>query len=173
MAESTINNQPCKGQKISKILSTSRNVGRELSDFLRPETVTDFMKHPNSILRRADKNILPQAEPYAEFSDAASTDWSLFTSSDEASFTTESTRDSFSTVDYADAYNTDPLSIFNNLYGQDYTARNTVSCRTYMNSGAETRILYEGRGYVTHSYVGVESLDGLQESNSVDWLHNS
>ncbi|KAJ9551526.1 hypothetical protein OSB04_015571 [Centaurea solstitialis] len=50
-----------------------------------------------------------------DFSDANSSDWSsIFTSSDDASFTTESTRDSFSTIDHTD---TDPItSIFNTIY---------------------------------------------------------
>ncbi|CAA6665255.1 unnamed protein product [Spirodela intermedia] len=37
-----------------------------------------------------------------DFSDATSSDWSLFTSSDESSFTTESVSDSFSVADYSD-----------------------------------------------------------------------
>ncbi|KAF2287620.1 hypothetical protein GH714_001903 [Hevea brasiliensis] len=52
-----------------------------------------------------------------EFSDATSSGWSLSASSDEASFTTESTSDSFGTVDYTDACNADTFSsIFSNLY---------------------------------------------------------
>ncbi|KAF5771836.1 putative ubiquitinyl hydrolase 1 [Helianthus annuus] len=43
-----------------------------------------------------------QATSCVDFSDAASSDWSIFTSSDDASFTTESTRDSFSTIDNTD-----------------------------------------------------------------------
>ncbi|KAE9621560.1 hypothetical protein Lal_00032700 [Lupinus albus] len=74
-----------------------------------------------SYLRRstANRNVLPFTQTYAqniqhEFSDAVSSDWSVFTSSDEASFTTESTRDSFSTVDYGDSCNMDTISsIFN------------------------------------------------------------
>ncbi|KAI3703938.1 hypothetical protein L1987_74134 [Smallanthus sonchifolius] len=42
-----------------------------------------------------------RAPSRVDFSDASS-DWSIFTSSDDASFTTESTRDSFSTIDYTD-----------------------------------------------------------------------
>ncbi|KAK8540540.1 hypothetical protein V6N13_056678 [Hibiscus sabdariffa] len=45
-----------------------------------------------------------------ESSDATSSDWSLFTSSDEASFTAESARDSFTTVDH-DTSNGDPILI--------------------------------------------------------------
>ncbi|KAK8500733.1 hypothetical protein V6N12_031393 [Hibiscus sabdariffa] len=56
------------------------------------------------------KNSL-QGEPInMESSDATSSDWSLFTSSDEASFTAESARDSFTTVDH-DTSNGDPILI--------------------------------------------------------------
>ncbi|GKE09884.1 hypothetical protein Tco_1413435, partial [Tanacetum coccineum] len=79
-----------------------------------------------------------------DFSDAASSDWSIFTSSDDASFTTESTRDSFSTVDYTDN-NTDPFSsIFNTLYTpHDYHSRNTVSCNRVSRSRPHTRFMEE------------------------------
>lgn len=79
-----------------------------------------------------------------DFSDAASSDWSIFTSSDDASFTTESTRDSFSTVDYTDN-NADPFSsIFNTLYTpHDYHSRNTVSCNRVSRSRPHTRFMEE------------------------------
>ncbi|KAI3679342.1 hypothetical protein L2E82_51475 [Cichorium intybus] len=66
---------------------------------------------------------------HLDFSDATSSDWSIFTSSDDASFTTESTRDSFSTIDYTD---NDPIaSIFNTIYTTpDYT----VSCNRFSRS---------------------------------------
>lgn len=92
---------------------------------------------------------MPMTETYAEnigreFSDATSSDWSLFTSSDEASFTTESTRDSFSTVDYGDSCNMDPISsIFN------YTPENTRSSvchRKFLHSRPLTRFFPEN-GY--------------------------
>jgi len=86
----------------------------------RPEMVTRIVDTTNGFLRKStNRNALPMTQTYAEnvrheFSDATSSDWSLFTSSDEASFTTESTRDSFSTVDYGDSCNMDPISsIFN------------------------------------------------------------
>ncbi|BAT93233.1 hypothetical protein LR48_Vigan05g025000 [Vigna angularis] len=86
----------------------------------RPEMVTRIVDTTNGFLRKStNRNALPVTQTYAEnvkheFSDATSSDWSLFTSSDEASFTTESTRDSFSTVDYGDSCNMDPISsIFN------------------------------------------------------------
>ncbi|KAK1414370.1 hypothetical protein QVD17_30114 [Tagetes erecta] len=81
-----------------------------------------------------------------DFSDVTSTDWSIFTSSDDASFTTESTRDSFSTVDYTDN-NTDPLlsSIFNTLYTpHDYLSHNTVSHHRLSRSRTHTRFVEHG-----------------------------
>ncbi|CAL0326465.1 unnamed protein product [Lupinus luteus] len=91
----------------------------ELSPIARPTHLSDT--YNSGYLRRsaANRNALPVTQTYAEsirpeFSDATSSDWSIFTSSDEASFTTESTRDSFSTVDYGDSCNMDPISsIFN------------------------------------------------------------
>nr|KAJ0187691.1 hypothetical protein LSAT_V11C900496880 [Lactuca sativa] len=68
-------------------------------------------QQPKAFQSITTQNIPP---PRTDFSDAASSDWSIFTSSDDASFTTESTRDSFSTIDYTD---NDPISsIFNTLY---------------------------------------------------------
>ncbi|KAG4947494.1 hypothetical protein JHK87_043501 [Glycine soja] len=92
----------------------------EPSPNTRPEITTHIIDTTNGFLRKStNRNALPVTQTYAEnvrreFSDATSSDWSLFTSSDEASFTTESTRDSFSTVDYGDSCNMDPISsIFN------------------------------------------------------------
>lgn len=92
----------------------------EPSPNARPEIATRIIDTTNGFLRKStNRNALPVTQMYAEnvrheFSDATSSDWSLFTSSDEASFTTESTRDSFSTVDYGDSCNMDPISsIFN------------------------------------------------------------
>lgn len=89
-----------------------------------------------------------------DFSDATSSDWSILSNSDDASFTTESTRDSFSTVDYADN-NTDPISsIFNTtLYApRDYLSRNTISCSRFSTSGAHTRFMEEEQRAVLKSY---------------------
>lgn len=110
----------------------------------------------NGVFRsRTNRNILPVTESYATFSDATSSDWSLFTSSDEASFTTESTRDSFSTVDYADNYNAnlDPFSsIINNLYAPEYSSsQRTVSCRSFSGIKTETQFILEKKGYVVES----------------------
>jgi hypothetical protein len=68
----------------------------------------------------------------ADFSDAnSSSEWSLFTSSDESSFTTESTRDSFSMLDYSENSNSNPnpnpsLDPFASIFGPPYYE---VSCR--------------------------------------------
>lgn len=65
---------------------------------------------------------------YMEFSDATSSDWSVFTSSDDSSFTTESTRDS---VDHGDlAFS----SIFQSMYPVDSPSRRTVSCSNALSS---------------------------------------
>ncbi|KAL8239339.1 hypothetical protein R6Q59_015906 [Mikania micrantha] len=72
---------------------------------------------------------------WVDFSDAASSDWSIFTSSDDASFTTESTRDSFSTID-----NTDNNTSY---VPPDYT----VSCSRFSRSGPHL---------ISKSYQGCE-----------------
>lgn len=94
------------------------------------------------------------------FSDATSSDWSLFTSSDDASFTTESTRDSFSTVDYAE--NGDLISsIFHNTYGPQ-GSRNPISCRLLSNSGTQTRFVSQEKGYVLDSYLSAQQQDSIR-----------
>lgn len=109
----------------------------------------------NGILRNGRNGSRTYVEPISqEFSDAPSSDWSLFTSSDEASFTTESTRDSFSTVDYAETCNVDPISsIFNTSYMPEYASGNAVSCRMLSNGKLETRYVQEKKGYVLDSYL--------------------
>ncbi|KAL6313404.1 hypothetical protein AAG906_001117 [Vitis piasezkii] len=109
----------------------------------------------NGILRNGRNGNRTYVEPISqEFSDAPSSDWSLFTSSDEASFTTESTRDSFSTVDYAETCNVDPISsIFNTSYMPEYASGNAVSCRMLSNGKLETRYVQEKKGYVLDSYL--------------------
>ncbi|KAL3503027.1 hypothetical protein ACH5RR_037476 [Cinchona calisaya] len=108
-------------------------------------------------LRNASGN-RPPAKTYAhlfrtEFSDAASNYWSLFTSSDEASFSTESTRDSLSTVDYADVSNIDPLSsIFSNVYSSGYPPQETLACCMFSTSKARTRFFSEEKGCVVESF---------------------
>lgn len=98
----------------------------------------------NDILRSANRR-------HPEFSDAASSsDWSLFTSSDDASFTTESTRDSFSTAtEHADMLNPDPVtSFFNAMYPSGHSSQRTVSCRMFSGSEPITRFLHEEKGFV-------------------------
>ncbi|XP_027341225.1 ubiquitin carboxyl-terminal hydrolase 15 isoform X2 [Abrus precatorius] len=115
----------------------------------KPEIAThivDASHTTNGFLRKStNRNALPVTQTYAdnvrhEFSDCTPSDWSLFTSSDEASFTTESTRDSFSTVDYGDSCNMDPISsIFN------YTPEN--SYMKFSHSKPGTRFFPE-KGHV-------------------------
>ncbi|XP_073131404.1 ubiquitin carboxyl-terminal hydrolase 15-like [Henckelia pumila] len=84
---------------------------------------------------KGDRSRSPITSNCSEFSEATSSDLSLFTSSDDASFTTESTRDSFSVVDFLDSA---PLSsIFESLYSS---------------SKPETRFAHEEKGYASASY---------------------
>uniref|UniRef100_A0A5B6ZPA0 ubiquitinyl hydrolase 1 n=1 Tax=Davidia involucrata TaxID=16924 RepID=A0A5B6ZPA0_DAVIN len=166
-----------KSQKSSRpgqSKSSCHLVGPEPSSDLRPETAMGFGDHTsNGILRSANRNKPPMMETCAEsismeFSDATSSDWSIFTSSDEASFTTESTRDSFSTVDYADACNTDPISsIFNTLYVPEYSSHKTVSCGSFSSSKPETRFVAEERGFVLESYLSSQPLDRVQKGGNL------
>ncbi|XVE52942.1 hypothetical protein DITRI_Ditri02bG0164600 [Diplodiscus trichospermus] len=151
--------------------SSSHSVGPKLSPDFRPEIATGCInRNSNGIIRQsANGNVHPVVEMYAEpigteFSDATSSDWSLFTSSDEASFTTESTRDSFSTVDYADASNGDPFSIFNNLYTPESSLCKTVSCRMFSTSRPDTRYVLEEKGYVFDSYSSAQPVNRFQEN---------
>ncbi|KAG9149961.1 hypothetical protein Leryth_010034 [Lithospermum erythrorhizon] len=104
-----------------------------------------------------NRNRRQSVEPYAEsigmeFSDATSSDWSIFTSSDDASFTTESTRDSFSTVDYAEAGIIDPISsIFNTVYAPEYSFQRTVACSMFSGSKPQTRFFTESKALVADS----------------------
>ncbi|XAR56388.1 Ubiquitinyl hydrolase 1 [Bertholletia excelsa] len=120
---------------------------------------------PLSDLRRLNRNRPPSMD---EFSDATSSDWSLFTSSDESSsFTTESTRDSFSTIDYADAGNIDPISsIFNTIYRPEYAKDQSISCSMFSWSKPQTRFVSEGKGFVMDSYLSTQTLDRMQGGES-------
>ncbi|KAK3027291.1 hypothetical protein RJ639_041112 [Escallonia herrerae] len=136
-----------------------------------PETSVCLTNHSsNGIHRSSDRN--RPLETYAksritEFSDATSSEWSIFTSSDEASFTTESTRDSFSTVDYADACNLEPFSsIFSSLYTPEYSPHKTVSCSRFSGSKSETKLLSEGKGYVFDSFMSTQPLDRLRKGEN-------
>uniref|UniRef100_A0A0D3F2Z6 USP domain-containing protein n=1 Tax=Oryza barthii TaxID=65489 RepID=A0A0D3F2Z6_9ORYZ len=87
-----------------------------------------------------------------DFSDATSSEWSLFTSSDESSFTTESTRDSFSVVDYGDNAGLDPISsIFGPYYAQDHPPGSFASCTRLSPSNPQTRYFQENTGFVSDS----------------------
>ncbi|XP_024018956.1 ubiquitin carboxyl-terminal hydrolase 15 [Morus notabilis] len=137
-----------------------------LSEGIRPDVANGFTNHTSSgILRSANRNAIPVMETCAEpigveFSDATSSDWSIFTSSDEASFTTESTRDSFSTVDFADT-NVDPISsIFNTIYAPEYS-RNSVSCRKFSNNRPQTRFFSQEKGQILDSYLSAQPLDRI------------
>ncbi|KAE8124593.1 hypothetical protein FH972_019460 [Carpinus fangiana] len=133
---------------------SSQYAGLEPSTDTRPDIASSSTNHTS--IRSASRNVLPPMEAYAEpicmeFSDATSSDWSLFTSSDEASFTTESTRDSFSTVDYADTCNIDSMSsIFNALYAPEYS-RYSASCRKFSSSRPHTGFLSEQKGHILNS----------------------
>ncbi|KVI02128.1 hypothetical protein Ccrd_019588 [Cynara cardunculus var. scolymus] len=92
-----------------------------------PNPTSDQIQESKDFQAGSNRNRPPSC---VDFSDANSSDWSsIFTSSDDASFTTESTRDSFSTIDHTD---NDPISsIFNTIYAPpDYTA----SCSRYSRS---------------------------------------
>ncbi|XP_048235147.1 ubiquitin carboxyl-terminal hydrolase 15 isoform X2 [Ricinus communis] len=125
---------------------------------------------PQNITGNINRNVMQ----VMEFSDSTSSDWSLFTSSDEASFTTESTRDSFSTVDYADACNEDTFSsIFDNLYAPQ-SSRNPLCCRKFINSRSHTRFISEERGYVLDSYLSMQQLPrGLHGEDSLEKVSDS
>ncbi|PAN04947.1 hypothetical protein PAHAL_1G103700 [Panicum hallii] len=87
-----------------------------------------------------------------DFSEATSSEWSLFTSSDESSFTTESTRDSFSVVDYGDNAGLDPISsIFGPCYAPEHPPGNFVSCTRFSPSNPQTRYFSESTDFVSDS----------------------
>lgn len=87
-----------------------------------------------------------RSDQFRDFSDTTSSEWSLFTSSDDSSFTTENTRDSFSTVDYGETGTLDTISsIFAPYYVPEYPQSNTVSCTKFSPSRAETRFHMESK----------------------------
>ncbi|KAK1280590.1 hypothetical protein QJS04_geneDACA003126 [Acorus gramineus] len=103
-----------------------------------------------------------------DFSDSTSSDRSLFTSSDDASFTTESTRDSFSTVDCADTTNFDSISsIFSSFYGSEYPHNSTISCKKFSPCKLQTRFFKETKGFVSDSSLSDGKLDGVHRRVSV------
>ncbi|KAH6807206.1 hypothetical protein C2S51_028314 [Perilla frutescens var. frutescens] len=139
---------PTKGQRPSRpeqSTSSHNPGGRE-----NPEQSSSS----RGVLIRENRSKPSSLKNYAEFSDATSSDWSVFTSSDDSSFTTESTRDSFSTVDHADV----PFSsIFQSLYPADSPSRRTISCSVFPVSKAQTRFAREERGFVSVSSVNYGS----------------
>ncbi|CAA7401988.1 unnamed protein product [Spirodela intermedia] len=97
-----------------------------------------------------------------DFSDATSSDWSLFTSSDESSFTTESVSDSFSVADYSDTAALDPISSIFGYHLPDRAAaaasRSSGSSLSHASaasgSPSQTHFFRETRGFVVDSYGG-------------------
>lgn len=151
-----------KPPKVGQSRPNGHYIGSEpLTDYDRPDSANGSTNHiSRGTLGSAKRNSIPLIESYVEpigreFSDATSSDWSLFTSSDEASFTTESTRDSFSTVDYADT-NVDPISsIFNTIYVPE-CSRNSFSCRKFSNNRAQTRFFSQEKGKILNSYLSAQ-----------------
>ncbi|KAG5254802.1 ubiquitin carboxyl-terminal hydrolase [Salix suchowensis] len=117
---------------------SSHCVGPEVSWDIKPENGSVPANYANGIPRRcAGKNITQ----VMDFSDATS-----------SIFHNESTRDSFSTIDYADACNADAFSsIFNDLYPPESSNRNTLCRRTFSYSRPQTRFISE-TGNVLDSY---------------------
>ncbi|KAJ6377552.1 hypothetical protein OIU76_026513 [Salix suchowensis] len=140
---------------------SSHFVVPEASLDVKPENGSSPASYAYGILRRsASKNITQDMD----FSDATSSDWSLFTSSDEASYTTESTRDSFSTIDYADACNADAFSsIFNDLYAPESSYQKTTCRRTFSNQRPQTRFILEERGYVLDLHSSIQPPESGKE----------
>ncbi|KAK6114748.1 hypothetical protein DH2020_007017 [Rehmannia glutinosa] len=131
-----------------------------------PSFTTDLS---SEILVRESRSRPSTLRNYAEFSDAASSDWSLFTSSDDSSFTTESTRDSFSALDHADL----PFSsIFQSLYpAAECSSRRTTACSVFPGSKIQTRFarvpLYDGVSNGVHVNYGGEPRKGQPQTSSV------
>ncbi|KAL1569860.1 ubiquitin-specific protease ubp15, variant 2 [Salvia divinorum] len=146
---------PCngllKGQRAPRP-EPNNLVGREANaDSRKGVMIREIRSRPSSLSN------------YMEFSDATSSDWSVFTSSDDSSFTTESTRDSFSTVDHGDVAFS---SIFQSMYPVDSPSKRTISC-----SNAQTGFAApEERGFVLVSSVnyGSEEWKGGVPQTSVD-----
>ncbi|GFP95294.1 ubiquitin carboxyl-terminal hydrolase 15 [Phtheirospermum japonicum] len=109
---------------------TPRPSGEPYPDHLKTDANTEWTNLSKQVLVRENRS-----QNYADFSD----EWSLFTSSDDSSFTTESTRDSFSTLDHADL----PFSsIFNSLYPADCWSRRantTTACSVFPGGRSQTR----------------------------------
>lgn len=144
-------------------------MGLESSTTPKPDVASSSTKHTSNgtLRRRTSRNVLPVmgacTEPVClKFSDAMSSDWSLFTSSDEASFTTESTRDSFSTVDYVDTWNMDTSSIFD-ISNAPRFCGNSASHRQFSIHRPRARFLSERKSHILDSYLSTQPLNKSQK----------
>uniref|UniRef100_A0A0D9VE78 USP domain-containing protein n=1 Tax=Leersia perrieri TaxID=77586 RepID=A0A0D9VE78_9ORYZ len=140
-------------QNHTESLFASNDQTYGIYDF-RPDS-EGYMQDQHAALR--SRNFYPTDDAFADsmstdFSDATSSEWSLFTSSDESSFTTESTRDSFSVVDYGDNAGLDPISsIFGPYYAQDHPPGSFASCTRLSPSNPQTRYFQENTDFVSDS----------------------
>ncbi|KAH9611605.1 hypothetical protein KSS87_007788, partial [Heliosperma pusillum] len=137
------------------ILFYMRSFPRPPRVCLRKATKNQPAKTSNSCGQNAQRTsrFTQATETYTEpsimeFSDATASDWSLFTSSDDASFTSESTRDSFSITDHSDMCHVDP---FSSMFSHSHPAHRTVSCRMFSGSKPTTRYISEETGYILDS----------------------
>ncbi|ERN02450.1 hypothetical protein AMTR_s00096p00170210 [Amborella trichopoda] len=109
--------------------------------------------HPTTAQKPDSKNSCISSQtrisPSIDSSDYAFSDGVLFTSSDDASFTTESTRDSTSTMDYSEAFGFDPTSTFLSslYYWPDYSYK-PVSNMKATECKIQTRFFFENKGQV-------------------------
>ncbi|KAH7859610.1 hypothetical protein Vadar_003222 [Vaccinium darrowii] len=149
-----VNRHQTKAPGLVKHLTS---ISQKQSRPVQSNSGSQFFNEPSPGIRGVSSNRPPSMEIYAEsiFSEPASSDWSIFTSSDDASFTTESTRDSFSTSDYADACNGDPISsLFSTMYRPEYSTNRTISCSMFSSSLPQTRFASEETtGIVLDSYL--------------------
>ncbi|KAG0532538.1 hypothetical protein BDA96_04G115800 [Sorghum bicolor] len=142
-----------KGSKHERKQTSANDQAYGVYDF-RPDG-EGYMQDHHAELRSRDFHHADDAfadSVSTDFSEATSSEWSLFTSSDESSFTTESTRDSFSVVDYGDNAGLDPISsIFGPSYAPEHPPGNFVSCTRFSPSNPQTRYFSESTGFVSDS----------------------
>ncbi|OEL36097.1 Ubiquitin carboxyl-terminal hydrolase 15 [Dichanthelium oligosanthes] len=140
-------------RKQTELLCSANDQTYGVYDF-RPDG-EGYMQDQHSELRSRDFHHADDAfadSVSTDFSEATSSEWSLFTSSDESSFTTESTRDSFSVVDYGDNAGLDPISsIFGPCYAPEHPPGSFVSCTRFSPSNPQTRYFSESTGFVSDS----------------------
>ncbi|KAK8940270.1 Ubiquitin carboxyl-terminal hydrolase 15 [Platanthera guangdongensis] len=109
----------------------------------------DWSERSRSFLRKEENYLGPVS---TDFSDATSSEWSLFTSSDDSSFTTESNRDSFSTIDHGDSPGLDPISsIFGPFYVPESAQGSGMSCTKSSPSGMQTGFHRERPAFISDS----------------------